>query len=408
MKNRTIILVTMLPLWSMNNGCGGKALFNTVDMLSKSDYNFYLITNQKNDYSKLNINRKNVVYIDTEWYFDKIKNNRANKITTLKYYAIFKKIIIKELGKIIDSNKNKDIIIYAYEVQTVLGCRKIATKYNLPLITRFQGTIMSQYEDKLKYRILKYPHVQALSTKADLIIMTDDGTQGDKVLKQYKNDSKLLFIRNGVNILDEKIIDIDVEKTKKEFNIPKNKTILLTCSRLESWKRVDRAILAFSKIKDWHNYCLIIIGDGAELTNLIKLTKDLAIDSNVRFTGAVKNQDVKKYMQLADIFLSFYDLSNVGNPLLEALCLGKPIITYDIGDTNKIINGTNGILLSDVSPEYIALNIERINNKKTLNMLSKKSKEYSEKNLYSWSKRMNIEKNEIDKLFNGEKNEKKE
>ena len=151
MKDRTIILVTMLPLWSMNNGWGGKALFNTVDMLSKSDYNFYLITNQKNDYSKLNINQKNVVYIDTEWYFDKIKNNKANKITTLKYYATFKKLIIKELKKIIDSNKNKDIIIYAYEVQTILGCRKIATKYNLPLITRFQGTIMSQYEDKLKY-----------------------------------------------------------------------------------------------------------------------------------------------------------------------------------------------------------------------------------------------------------------
>jgi len=43
---KSIILVTMLPVWSMNNGSGGKALFNTISEYLNQKYEFFLFTNQ--------------------------------------------------------------------------------------------------------------------------------------------------------------------------------------------------------------------------------------------------------------------------------------------------------------------------------------------------------------------------
>ena len=127
--------------------------------------------------------------------------------------------------------------------------------------------------------------------------------------------------------------EINKEEFKKSINVPLDKVILLTVSRLVDWKKVDRSIRALSKIKDKEKYFLLIVGEGDERKNLESLIKELNLEDSVRLVGAVRNEDVYKYMTIADIFLSFYDLSNVGNPLLEALSLGKPIITYNVGDT---------------------------------------------------------------------------
>ena len=402
---RNIIFNTVIPLWSMDNKSGGRALYSTIKAYGNNNYNIIIVTDQKNNYksNKINIEEKNIFYIDMSW---------RNKITKYKIFTIWgiRKIVnwlyclnysfksYKTMNQIVKKYENP--IIYAYEVNAVKSCKKISQKYNLPLITRFQGTIMSKYKKNLYNKISKYPHIQALSTKADLIIMTDDGTMGNKILKEYGNDSQTLFLRNGVNILSEKIQLINKEEFKKKLGIPLNKTILLTVSRLVDWKKVDRTINALSKIKDKNKYFLLIVGDGAERKRLEALVQNLGLNDYIRFEGAIKNDDVFKYMEIADIFLSFYDLSNVGNPLLEALALSKPIITYNVGDTYKVINNKNGVLLDDISPENIAYTIEKINTKNDLSNYSNEAKEYTKKNLYSWQKRMQIELDEVEKVIN--------
>ncbi len=397
-SKKNIIFVTIIPLWSMNGGKGGKALYCTIEAYVNAGYNVFFVTNQQNDYTKIKKMKKdNIYYIDQKWY--KNSSSFYGKLKTLKYYNEFENKSYKKIKAIIKRIGNQNTILYAYEVAAVKSSKKISKKYNIPLVTRFQGTIMANIPPTLYYKLRKYPHIQALSTKSDLIIMTNDGTQGDQVLDNYNNDSKRLFIRNGVNILDEEVKNINKQEVRKKLNIPEDVTILLTVSRLEGWKKVDRSILAFNELHNKEKYRLIIVGDGAEKENLEKLTQKLNLDNYIIFMGAIKNEEVKQYMQLADIFLSFYNLSNVGNPLLEALCLGKPIITYNVGDTNKIINGKNGIILDDVTPKNIAKNIEKINKTENLQKFSKNAYNYSKQNLYSWKHRMELELKEVDKLF---------
>ena len=59
----------------------------------------------------------------------------------------------------------------------------------------------------------------------------------------------------------------------------------------------------------------------------------------------MENSRIKNYFAVTDFFFSMYDLSNVGNPLLEAIRMNKIIFTLDNGDTtNWIKNEENGFI----------------------------------------------------------------
>ena len=82
-------------------------------------------------------------------------------------------------------------LIYAYEVHAVLAARLLRRRgFRLPLVARFQGTVMHPaLGDRLMY-VRRYEEALALKTPADLYLMTDDGTQGDEVLARLNPRSK--------------------------------------------------------------------------------------------------------------------------------------------------------------------------------------------------------------------------
>ena len=68
----------------------------------------------------------------------------------------------------------------------------------------------------------------------------------------------------------------------------------------------------------------------------------------MRFAGAVPQRDVMRYMHAADVFLATADLSNVGNPLLEAMACGMCIVAVDAGDTRDLVSdGRTGRLVDN-------------------------------------------------------------
>ncbi len=145
--------------------------------------------------------------------------------------------------------------VYAYEVHGALAARLLRRRgFRLPLVTRFQGTVMHPaLKDTLLY-YRRYEEALALKTHADLVIMTDDGTQGDDVLARLNPASKprLKFWRNGLD-LDRLHRPAQDERAsaRRELSLPDDAFVMLTASRLAAWKRVDRAIRAMARVRSW-------------------------------------------------------------------------------------------------------------------------------------------------------------
>ena len=403
-----IIFISTLTIWSMGKGHGGPAFYRTIMEYINRGWEVYLITDEISNRDFPYLDPKHIIYVPVS---ERLKTmGQIKKLGLLFRYmdqAVKTRRYIAAAEEILAQSKEQTVL-YAYEVAAVATCEYLARKYQIPFVTRFQGTILSQYRGTLGDKIKRYPHYQALSTKSDLVIMTDDGTQGDQVLQSLHNDSNTLFLRNGLDLLEGDAYRGMDDNEKKHFRnaIGKGVTdedcMFLTVSRLVGWKRIDRAIDGFAEFaKTGIPGKLVIVGDGDSREALEEYAHSKGIGKNVYFVGSVPHEKVYDYMSCCDVFLSLYDLSNVGNPLLEAMTLGKSIITLDVGDTSKVItNEKNGILLSmEELPSLGQVMTRLAEDPAYRRQLEQGAEAYAHNHLVSWQKRMEIEHDAVFKLF---------
>jgi glycosyltransferase involved in cell wall biosynthesis len=94
------------------------------------------------------------------------------------------------------------------------------------------------------------------------------------------------------------------------------------------------------------------------------------------------------------VLISTFDVSNVGNQILEAQVLGKPYITVNTGDTSQIIkHEQNGILVENADDiDGIAKAMIRlIDNPKLCNDMADSALAFGKENIQTWEQRMEKE-----------------
>ncbi|WP_339606814.1 glycosyltransferase family 4 protein [uncultured Roseivirga sp.] len=402
MLDKNIIFITNLHLWSLDKGKGGKAFFYTVQGYIRTGWKIWMVSTgggipddiieklilKEEEFpilTRLHNSRFRLVSILGRF----LKMNRQNN-----FYRCTANQIIKE-------NPDKKFIIYGYEVEGVSAASSIANRHSFPLVTRFQGTVIANMENSFLNRLKKAPHFSALSTKANLVIMTNDGTKGYEVLKRLKNKSnRINFWRNGVDQVDKEAL-FNRDSIRKGLGV-EGEIVFITVSRLIGWKRVNLAIEAFAEVFAGNAKTrLIVVGDGPEKRDLENLAEKLKIDERVIFTGAIAQSDVTSYLIASDIFLSLYDLSNLGNPIMEAMRVEKPIITIDVGDTRElIVDGENGVLIPSDEllriPEMMNTLIMDCEYAKKLALGARKT---ADKEFWSWQQRIDAEVKEVSQLL---------
>lgn len=178
--------------------------------------------------------------------------------------------------------------------------------------------------------------------------------------------------------------------------------IFTSICRLVDWKRIDRTLDILAKLKH-KNFKYVIVGDGHLTETLKKQAKQLKIDKNVIFIGAVNNDQVKKYLNIADIFISMADLSNVGNPLLEAIRCNKIIFTLNNGETANWIKHKQNGFIYDINDDMIgtaAADIDQlINDKVQQKTIIENIKITEKQKLWTWQERLDTEVKLVEKLL---------
>jgi glycosyltransferase involved in cell wall biosynthesis len=271
-------------------------------------------------------------------------------------------------------------------------------------VARFQGTVMHPTLSSALARLRKYEEVLALRLPADLYIMTDDGTRGDEVLARLNPAAtpRLRFWRNGLDLERLQPADAPARAAERRaLGIDEGAFVMVTASRLAAWKRVDRAIAALPEIvRAVPNALLLIVGDGEERPNLEGLSRQLGVADHVRFVGAVPQQDVVRYMHAADAFLALADLSNVGNPLLEAMCCALPTVAVDAGDTRSLIrDGETGRLLPSGDARVVASAVADLARDPSLRArLAEGARRHADEHFWTWEERLRAELDEVERL----------
>jgi glycosyltransferase involved in cell wall biosynthesis len=319
-------------------------------------------------------------------------------------FAVLYPYLASRQANVVLENGDVDLL-YGYEVHGVLAVDSLRRRgAGLPIVARYQGTVLHPHLSSKLALLRRYEEVRAIRAKADLYIMTNDGTRGDDVLAQLNpfSSGSVRFWRNGLDL--DRLQPAEPEARRRlraELAMPEDAFVLLTASRLTRWKRVDRVIAALPEIiKSVPKAELIVVGDGDERANIERQARDLGVWDSVTITGSVPQENVLDYMQATDLFLAPADLSNVGNPLMEAMCCGMAIVTVDAGDTSDLIrDGETGRLLSTGAPAAIARAVVGLaSDTDERCRLAAEARQEAVKRFWTWDDRMTAELEAVEAL----------
>jgi glycosyltransferase involved in cell wall biosynthesis len=185
-----------------------------------------------------------------------------------------------------------------------------------------------------------------------------------------KDKSKVYCIYNGIDLsIANKFPDIQY----------KPKTII-SAGRMVPWKGFNILIEIMKDLPDWQ---LSIVGDGPQKEELLKFTKENNLENRVIFLGQIKREDLMKKLKESELFILNTHFESFAFQIVEAMAMGTPVITTNIGNLGEIIeNGKEGILVTPDDKKAIMEAMENIslNRNQILEEAKIKSRRFSIEN----------------------------
>jgi glycosyltransferase involved in cell wall biosynthesis len=163
---------------------------------------------------------------------------------------------------------------------------------------------------------------------SDGLFLYGDYAKGLMLKEGFKED-ELHVIYNSLDYNKQ----LEVRNNLKESNIYTNhfkneyKTLLFI-GRLTPVKKLHQILEVVSNLKKKNKYVnVVFLGDGLEKNRLIDLSKELGIEKNCWFYGAVYDELViSEFIFNADLCVS---PGNVGLTAIHALMYGLPVVTHN-------------------------------------------------------------------------------
>ena len=401
-RSRGILFISALDFWSMGERRGAPSLWMTLKGYAERGWRVYFITGNKSQDAIYSVHPGiHIIRFDVHWLKRLMRMRKIGffaKTCWWGYFQIKALIIARRIrkGGCVD-------VVYGYEIFGIPVAKLLSLLWRLPMIARFQGSILRLVWMKRTFwqlRTWEYVIAYKLSALSDLVIMTNDGSQGDRLLRRMGvADHKVKFWMNGVE--EQFARNLPQQIAKSQYGLH-SRYILLCIARLMVLKRVDRTIRILPDLlKDVPDTILVVVGDGPEREDLEQLAHRLGVTDHVRFKGAVSHDEIPNYLAAADLFLSFYDWSNVGNPLLEAMMAGKCIVTLNNGDTGQfIMDGDNGVLLEvEELPRLPEVLRDLLVDEERRRRLGNNARKFAEEHFWTWEERMEHEITAVESLI---------
>lgn len=261
-------------------------------------------------------------------YFPKNKNyNKGHWV----------KVALKLFNAYLERFGKPDIIHVHSMLYAGFAAQVIQKKYGIPyVITEHSSAfarnlIGNDVLDSLKPVVENAQECIAVSRKFSEYLETKFSHRVWHYIPNIVNDDFFtpVYVRSNENTSKIRIISI--------CNLNKNKNTALL-------------IRAFSQLlEQLSDLELVIGGDGPERAALENLVKKLKIDHAVRFLGNLTRNQVKDEIQKSSLFVVSSHYETFGVVAIEALALGKPVVSTRCGGPESIINTDVGVLVENNS-----------------------------------------------------------
>ena len=262
---------------------------------------------------------------------------------------------------------NNISIVHARSRAPAWSCLFASKLTGRKFVTTFHGTY------NFKSNLKKF--YNSVMVRSDLIIAGSNFIFShikENYSRYLNNKKKFLVIFRGINVdyFDSSTtLESHEKKLLKQWDIEKDKKIILLPGRLSSWKGQEVFIEAINLINieiGYEAFYAVILGSdqGRELykKKLIRLSEQYRMSKQIRFIDNCKNMALA--YKVSDIIVSASNEPEAfGRVSVEAQSMGKPIIASNIGGSNEtIINEKTGFLFESNNAKSLSKQILRVLN----------------------------------------------
>ena len=155
-----------------------------------------------------------------------------------------------------------------------------------------------------------------------------------------------------------------LEYYKKSNWITNNKFRFISVGRYHWKKGYQYALKAVQQLLEENipiEYAIVAKDNPSE--EILYIIKDLAIGNHVTFLHGANQKTVYRYMNSSDCLLLPSVEEGIANVVMEAMCIGLPVISSDCGGMEELIGGKNiGLLFNSRDVESLVDKMKKMLN----------------------------------------------
>ena len=279
---------------------------------------------------------------------------------------------------------NLDVIHTHTEFGVGSFARLIAKQYNIPLVHTYHTMyeeyiyyITKGYFDGASKKLVEYLTLFLCDKTVEELIVPTKKTY-DLFKEKYKVKRDVHIIPSGIDVTRfyrENINKNELENLKKELNIKKDDFIILYVGRIAKEKNIEFLINNLKDIsKKIPKTKMVIVGDGPDMNDLALLVHKNKLDKKVIFTGKVPWNDIPKYYQLANVFVTSSKTETQGLTVIEAMAASKVVVAIKDESFLLVMTDQQDGLFFETEEEYKNLIYKIYSDKKFADMIAKQAR----------------------------------
>ena len=238
-----------------------------------------------------------------------------------------------------------DLIHSQCEFSTFFLAKRIAGELDIPII----HTYHTVYEDYTHYfssqkawgRSLVQMMTRKLSDQVDAMIAPSGKIE--RILEGYRVSCPVNVVPSGIDTekYRKRIDDRSKEALRKQYGIKEDEIVFVYVGRMAKEKNIEELLWYQKSVQN--NIKLVLVGDGPYRTTLEEKAKEYQVTDSVIFTGMVSPDEVARYYQIGDLFVSASTSETQGMTYDEALAGGVPLLCRKDDCLKEVVTeGKNG------------------------------------------------------------------
>ena len=296
-----------------------------------------------------------------------------------------------------------DIVYLATWGDLSLSMSWIAKEMKIPYIASAIGDHTNLYYDKSESIYFKY-HREIFTGAEFVICVSEDLNRKVKIMTE--DNSEAFTYYSGVDTKKFKPSPMVRNEYRTRLGYDKKEFLILFVGRLTKSKGIYELLNAFRLLmtKDI-SVKLLLVGPILEKAKINRTIKNLNIGSYIKFTGGVGHEEIKGYMNAADVFVLPSWMEGLPNVLMEACACELPVIASAVGGIPEIIDDKeNGLLIKTRSTEDLFEQLNYIIDNPDIAKFMGQSARKKIINKFNYSQNGKLLKNRIEEIFLCNKN----